>query len=346
MLLLETSIKDQEHNDPSRAVACVYCHSANSRSRYDTASTAGDTFTVTKCRDCGCCFLSPHPTKQQLDAAYDNSYYGHRESKFSGRIERVLDHFRSQRARTVMRYVRAPANVLDIGCGNGRFLQGLIDKDYTGYGVELPSKSAERAAKIPGLNLKIGRLGEGDFGEHFFSAVTMWHVFEHLPEPRETLQIIAKVLRPGGYLMISLPNIDSLQSRLFRGRWLHLDPPRHLFFFGASDLMRVMRPFDFELVSTKHFSLEQNPFGMQQSILNCVLRKREVLFEVLKGNRSYACEYSGVSLLLQKAFYVTTFPLFALLSALEAGLRSGGTMELVFRRARRRGPAMRPDQPC
>lgn len=345
-MLLEPSINNQEQNDLGTDAACVYCHRVNSLPLYDTVSTAGDRFTLRKCRHCGACFLSPKPTKQQLDAAYDDSYYGQSESKFSGWIERVLDHFRSQRARTVMRYVKAPANVLDLGCGNGRFLQGLIDHDYSGYGIELPSKSAERASGIPGLHLKTGQLCEDDFGEHFFDAVTMWHVFEHLPEPRATLGIIEKVLKQGGYLLVSLPNIDSVQSMLFRGRWLHLDPPRHLSFFGALDLPRIMQSFGFELVTTKHFSLEQNPFGMQQSILNCVLSKREVLFEVLKGNRLYASEYSGISISLQKMFYIATFPLFALLSVIEACLKSGGTMEMVFRKARGEGSEVMRSQPC
>lgn len=315
-------------------VSCVYCHSLNSRPLYDTVSIAGDRFTLNKCHSCNCCFLLPKPTRRQMDAAYDASYFGQGESKFSGWIEKVLDHFRFQRARTVMRYVKSPANVLDIGCGNGQFLQRLIQNDYNAYGLELPSKSAERASRVSGLNLKIGQLCEEDYETDFFDAVTMWHVIEHLSTPQNTLRIIEKILKPRGYLMISLPNIDSLQSRLFRGKWLHLDPPRHLFFFGALDLIKIMQAFGLEIVTIKYFSLEQNPFGMQQSILNCMLRKREVLFEVLKGNRLYAREYSGLSILFQKIFCIMTFPLFAMLSVVEAYLKKGGTMEMVFRKVR------------
>ena len=334
--LLVQSSEDQFQGNLISSAVCVYCGGEDSQVLYDTVSTSGDKFTVNKCLNCRACFLAPNPTRQQLDAAYDDSYYGCRtDTKFPDWIEKVLDRFRSQRAGTIMKYVTLPANVLDIGCGNGRFLQELIRKNYNAYGIELPSKSAERASQIPGLKLKIGKLCEGDYEENFFDAVTLWHVIEHLSEPKKTLQIIEKILKPGGYLVISLPNIDSIQSRLFRGRWLHLDPPRHLFFFTASELTKIMQTFGFERVAIKYFSLEQNPFGMQQSLLNCMLRKREVLFEALKGNEAYTSDYSEVSIFLQKIFYITTFPFFALLSLIEAWLRKGGTMEIIFEKVRR-----------
>ena len=74
------------------------------------------------------------------------------------------------------------------------------------------------------------QISKEDFDEDFFDVVCMWHVFEHLAQPKETLSIIKKILKPDGYLMMSLPNIGSVQSRLSRGKWLHLDPPKHLFF--------------------------------------------------------------------------------------------------------------------
>jgi len=139
-------------------------------------------------------------------------------------------------------------------------------------------------------------------------------------------------LKPTGYLMMSLPNIDSLQSRLFRGNWLHLDPPKHLFLLGPPDLISEMKRFDFKLIKQKYFSLEQNVFGIQQSILNCLLSRREVLFEALKGNVTYVKEYSRFSIALQKLFYLSSFPVFAFLAALEAAVKKGGTMELIFRK--------------
>ena len=277
-------------------------------------------------------FLCPTPTPEQLDSAYDDSYYGQGKEKFTSSVEKVLEHFRRARAARVCRFIQPSARILDIGCGNGRFLSYLIEQGFEAYGTELPGKAAERASQIPNLKLKTGRLASVDFEENFFDCISMWHVFEHLTEPKEALQIIRKILKPDGYLMMSLPNIDSIQSRLFRGKWLHLDPPKHLFFLGATDLISQMKGLGFSLIKQKYFSLEQNPFGIQQSIPNCILKKREVLFEALKGNVTYIKEYSRFSIILQKIFYIVTFPVFAFLAALEAALKKGGTMEFIFRK--------------
>lgn len=315
-----------------RVTPCAYCKSAQSLREYATYSISGDNFHINRCLKCGAMFLSPAPTQEELNIAYDDSYYGDGEEKFGGFIEKVLDYFRSVRGRRVMSYISPPAKVLDIGCGNGRFLGGLIEQGFDGYGIELAGRAAQRAGQVPELKLKTGSLTATDFEESFFDCICMWHVFEHLTEPKETLKIIDKILKPCGYLMISMPNIDSFQSRLFGGNWLHLDPPKHLFFLKSSDLISEMEALGFEVIKQNYFSLEQNPFGMQQSILNCLLGQREVLFEALKGNDTYIKKYSQFSILLQKLFYMSSFPLFVFLAGLEAAFGKGGTMELIFRK--------------
>ncbi|MHC4746409.1 MAG: class I SAM-dependent methyltransferase [Planctomycetota bacterium] len=311
---------------------CGYCQATKSLRLYPTQSIFGDNFHINRCLNCNAVFPAPRPTPKQLETAYDDSYYGQGQQKFTAYIETVLDWFRQGRARRVNRYVKPPAKVLDIGCGNGKFLGNLIERGFEGYGIELSGRAAERAKLIPKLNLTIGQFGPDTFEENFFDVITMWHVFEHTEEPRKTLDIICKILKSGGYLMMSLPNIDSLQSRIFGGKWLHLDPPRHLFFIGASDLISKMKDFGFVLVRQQHLSLEQNPFGFQQSLLNCVLSKRDVLFESLKNNDTYTKEYSGFGIFLQKLFYIVTFPLFVLLAVIEASLKKGGTIEMVFKK--------------
>lgn len=314
------------------STVCIYCGQNDFSTRYSTSSLHGESYAVCRCRRCHAWFLNPTPTAGQLRRAYDDSYYGGEEAKFSPLLEKGIDYFRRSRSRTVRRYVSPPARVLDIGCGNGRFLGYLIEQGYEGYGIELPGRAAERAGRVKGLQLKVGPLGPDDFPEGHFDAITLWHVLEHLPHPRQTLDTLQRILKPGGFLIISMPNICSWQSRVFGGQWFHLDPPRHLFFMDPRALTEALGALGFRPQRVRHFSLEQNPFGIQQSLLNCLCRKREVLFESLKGNREYTAEYSRLSLGFQKAFYLATFPVFAGLAVLEAMGRAGGTIEAVYRK--------------
>jgi len=309
---------------------CGYCGQENSRFCYSVRSVYGEVFSIRRCLGCGAFFLTPRPSAEQLGRYYEQEYYGTGSGKFSPAVEKVLDFFRRRRTCLVERFVRSPGRILDVGCGNGRFLGYLIEKGWEGYGVELAGKAAERAASIAGIRFKIGTLEDGDFPEGYFDAVSLWHVFEHLPAPRETLRIIHSILKPGGFLFVSMPNIRSWQGRLFKGNWLHLDPPRHLVFFSPEDLRKNLAQAGFRLCRKTTFSLEQNVFGIQQSLLNCLCRRRELLFEFLKGNRSYTADYPVLLLRLQQIFAVVSAPFFAVLAGVESLFGAGGTMEMVF----------------
>jgi len=218
-----------------------------------------------------------------LAQAYEEVYYGAGGQKFSPKIERLVTFFRGRRSARVARLVPPGGAILDVGCGNGEFLDNLIKRGYRCQGVEIPGKAAQRAAAVPGLSLKIGPLREGDFAPDSFDMVTLWHVFEHLLAPVHVLRTVAAILKPNGYLILSLPNIESWQGRLFKGRWFHLEPPRHLFFLGPRELNASMHQLGFQKVASSYMSWEQNPFRIQQSLLNMIFRERDVLYAGLKG---------------------------------------------------------------
>ena len=312
---------------------CTYCHSPNYQILYDTQDMYGHAFNLLGCADCEAIYLSPQPTEAQLAQAYDEDYYGQEEEKFDGWIERVLNVFRARRAAIVKKYVKEPANVLDIGCGNGLFLSNVARQgNYNIHGIEMPGKAANRAARIPNIHLQQKTLSQGDFPKDYFGAITLFHVFEHLLNPKEVLDIIQEILHRQGILIIAIPNIDSFQSQLFKGKWLHLDPPRHTIFFKPSTFKKLMQDRGFQLLEENYYNMEYNPFGFQQSLLNKLFNKRELLYESLKGNKSYTANYSRLNLGVQKAFFVSTFPLFAALDIPVAALKKSATVTFVFRK--------------
>ncbi|MCX6273062.1 MAG: class I SAM-dependent methyltransferase [Bacteroidetes bacterium] len=318
------------------AATCGYCEMKTYGGvRYPTRDIFGNQYQVVQCDYCQAWSLHPRPDEALLRKAYDTSYYGETEKKFSfPLVEDILDWFRDGRARKLLKFVKENDNVLDIGCGNGHFLQSLLKyRKVNIFGVELPGKSAERAARVPGINLKTGSLEMDDFQPVSLHAITLFHVFEHLTAPSSTLDIIDRILMKGGVLIISFPNIGSWQSRIFKGDWLHLDPPRHLFFFTPKDFIALMQKRGYRLLSEKYGSPEQNPFGMVQSILNLFTRKREVLFEELKGNKSYTAEYQGFLMFLQKLFFFVSFPVFMVTNFISAIFKKGATVEFVFQKS-------------
>ncbi|MEI6764900.1 MAG: class I SAM-dependent methyltransferase [Bacteroidota bacterium] len=313
---------------------CGFCTTTESHILYPTNDIFGNNYTINKCHRCRAIFLAPRPTKEILEKAYDDTYYGPGEKKFSAPfIENIIDYFRMGRAKRLARFLHEDSNVLDIGCGNGRFLKYLQKcGKFNLFGTEMEGRAAQRALQIPGIDIKIGSLLNHDFTNEQFDAITMFHVFEHLDDPRQTLEEVTRLLSHNGTLVMSFPNIHSFQSRTFKGKWFHLDPPRHLFFFGHRDFIKMMSKYGFVFVKRKDRSFEQNPFGMIQSILNVFFKRRELLYERLKGNKAYA-RCNVAQLILQYAFFIFLFPVCMIFDYVASFMSRGATVEYTFIKA-------------
>jgi SAM-dependent methyltransferase len=278
-------------------------------------------------------FLLPEPSEIQLKQAYDSSYYGEGKNKFGFSVEHFIDFYRRKKASNIAALIPAGSKILDLGCGNGRFLQHMLSfGNFELHGVELPGGSAERASSIKEINLKVGTLNENDFSPEYFDVITLFHVFEHLQKPKETMGLVDRFLRQEGLLVMTFPNIAGWQAKIFKSNWYHLDPPRHLIFFDPDDMIGIMEKQGFTLVRKKWMSFEQNPYGWVQSILNSLCRKREVLYERLKGNSYYSPEYGTINIFFQKMFFVLSFPFFSVFDLVESLFGRSATVKLVFRK--------------
>lgn len=314
-------------------VLCRFCKSSDTSWQYSTVDIFDNGWNIYQCRTCKAYFLSPFPSREQLKKSYDASYYGKGGHKFIFSVEQFIDFFRRKKAKKVSKIIPENARVLDIGCGNGRFLKHLSSYgNYELFGTELEGGSAERASLIKEVHLKIGTLKNDDFPEGYFNVVTLFHVFEHLEEPKETLEVIHKVLMKDGVLVMTFPNISGWQSKIFRGKWYHLDPPRHLIFYKPEDLALIIKNMGFVLKRKNYFSFEQNPYGWVQSILNTWFGKREFLYERLKGNKKYAQEFGSFRYFLNILFFIISFPFFAGLDVIESLLGKSATVRMEFRK--------------
>lgn len=129
--------------------------------------------------------------------------------------------------------------LLDVGCGGGGFLARMSRLGWIAHGVEPDSNAAEHAARLPGVTVHQCTLEDAGFPSNHFDAITLNHVIEHLDTPDRTLREIARVLKPGGTVVATTPNIAGRGHRRFGANWYHLDLPRHAVMFSPQSLQAL-----------------------------------------------------------------------------------------------------------
>jgi len=219
---------------------------------------------------CGVLWLDPAPAVEDLGQAYAGYYthavrvldaeksllrrlyraawraylfreYGYRfdaEERLAlgGRLLRLLP-LRSLQIDQEVRFLSAApgARLLDVGCGSGEWLGFMRALGWDVVGLDF-DEEAVRVGAGRGLVVHCGKLEEQNFATDSFDAVTINHVIEHLPDPAAALRECARILRPGGRLVVSTPNASGLGHRLFGRDWRGLEPPRHLQVFTLDAL--------------------------------------------------------------------------------------------------------------
>jgi SAM-dependent methyltransferase len=183
-----------------------------------------------------------------------------------------------RRKRLIARATARPGRLLDVGCGDGSF---LVAARTTGW--EVAGTEIHAATSIPGCPIYRNLDEAQRHGQ--YDCITMWHVLEHVPEPRECVAQLRSMLAPGGTLVVAVPDFGGWQARLFGKHWLHLDVPRHLHHFTGFSLGKMLKEAGFEKFGGWHQEVEYDVFGWIQSALNASGRVPNVLFDALTGKQ-------------------------------------------------------------
>ncbi|MHB8659146.1 MAG: class I SAM-dependent methyltransferase [Solirubrobacteraceae bacterium] len=262
---------------------------------------------------------------------HDSGAYRPGAPRLHGLARPVLGVFDAQRLRLLEKALPPPARLLDAGAGRGRFVSTARRAGYDAFGIE-PSARGLAAARRLGAPVSGQSIETAEFASGSLDAVTLWHVLEHLDDPGAALARIAGWLRPGGPLLVGVPNLDSWQARLGGERWYHLDVPRHRTHFTPAGLGELLSRSGFEPAATHHLLLEHNPFGMWQSLVNRVTDHPSYLYNLLKRNAPVRSRDLAITL--------TALPLIAVAvpAELAAGLaHHGGTIAVLARATGREG---------
>lgn len=297
--------------------------------------TIDDTFSLVRCGDCGLVATFPPVPPGEIGRYYPPSYYGENSRRFNALLEGLIPFFRNRRARAIEKF--APkGRILDVGCGRGILPALMRDRGWDVHGLEFSETAARHARNELRIPVFVGDFLQSPYAEASFDAVVLWHVLEHVSDPVATIRKARQVLKPGGLLITAVPNFESLQARWTGRHWFHLDVPRHYHHFGLAVLLRLLTSNGFSILDVSHLSMEYNPYGWIQSLLNTLGFRHNLLYDLLKNPSARSLQNPLRTAPLPSLLTLGLLPVIAPLSfgltALEVLLRRGGTVEVYARR--------------
>jgi SAM-dependent methyltransferase len=203
---------------------------------------------VVRCTTCGLIYANPRWKAEYLFGRYTPEYWQHYADEIkSGHIDPIFDQAFYDRPLNYLEHVRQNRRVLDVGCATGEFLVAAKARGWQVYGVEPSPIGAAVAERIPGSTIHVGTLDTAPWPDAYFDAVALFEVIEHLQSPRAYIEKIARLVRPGGMLALSTPNIHSLAYRLLGREWNAVGPNDHLYYFSPRTLERLLNSCGFTI---------------------------------------------------------------------------------------------------
>ena len=202
---------------------------------------------------------------------YDqNNYYGDnvQGSRLAPVLDVILNALEFYKVHALMNVAGIKSGkVLDVGAGTGFFLHQLQKKGCVVFGTTASTNSAKSANQILSLHLEVtDSLDEVSLNAPF-DAITYWHVYEHLENPQLHASKWLELVRPGGIVLIEVPNIESVGSKLCYQSWLGSDDRHHINHQAPDQIRETLIKAGFEVIRTEYFSLKFSYVFIWSSLL-------------------------------------------------------------------------------
>lgn len=207
-----------------------------------------DAIDVVRCRHCGLIFAATMQKNEDLLKHYSHDYFEpylktqsiHLRKRFKKRLQEI-------------KQMVFPGRLLDVGCGAGFFLKLAEDTGYTAEGVELSQYAAKYGRSRLGLRVFQGELDDAGFASDSFDIITLWHILEHVHDPRRFLAQVNALLKQDGLLAVEVPNIEGMAARAAGVYWELLAPKEHFYYFDSRTLKQYLEESGFSVIRMKTF---------------------------------------------------------------------------------------------
>jgi 2-polyprenyl-3-methyl-5-hydroxy-6-metoxy-1,4-benzoquinol methylase len=197
------------------------------------------------------------PVPENLSRYYESTQYisHHQDSgSLQEKVYKFLQNFNLEYKKKILsEQVKNGSTILDYGCGAGEFLK-KNEGDFKLFGFE-PNETARSFAQ---KKITSGRfiLNLDELEDSYLDAITLWHVFEHIENQQEILEIFHRKLSANGKLIIAVPNPTSYDAKKYKEFWAAYDVPRHIFHFSKSGMLKLMNSDKWKIQKIKPLLLD------------------------------------------------------------------------------------------
>ena len=211
-------------------------------------SVSKETFKLYHDKEIDLVYTHPQPSEQNLPSYYESEdYISHTDGKRS-LFEKVYHFIKSIALKNKLNLINSlqtsKGTLLDIGAGTGEFLSVAKQNSWKCVGVE-PNKKAKEIALKKGVAFVENT---SDLDDASIDVITMWHVLEHVPDVEKQIVELNRLLKPGGTILIAVPNFNSFDAKYYDAFWAAYDVPRHLWHFSKTAIQSLFKKEGLQLI--------------------------------------------------------------------------------------------------
>lgn len=278
----------QENN-----ISCELCSSTEIETLYKAVEGyfgVPNIHTYMICQNCGLVFIHPKPTSEYLTLIYEKNYHPPFDiTKKNLRLkikEKVYAYYltaskaqNNSFLRVFYKIVRdyyiiphtSGRRILDVGCGNGHFLNLFKQNGWETHGTEISKTSASYAEKL-GNKIFTGELTDAHYPQQYFDVIVINHVLEHISDPKKLLDECYNIIKDDGTIVVAVPNFDCFDSKFLHNSWFSIHIPCHLYQFNKKTLKNYL--------NLSHFKVYKEQFD---PLLKSIIHQYYPLYPYLKS---------------------------------------------------------------
>ncbi|GAB4350778.1 MAG: class I SAM-dependent methyltransferase [Candidatus Abyssubacteria bacterium] len=214
-------------------------------------------FGMIRCKECGLVWTPEIPDPECIKQVYSETYFRSSNSGALGYDDYAADRLKisrtfHKRMAEIEKLTGKRGRLLDVGCALGFSLEVAKLRGWEAVGIEISDYACDYARQKLGVDAICGSLANIDPVNENFDVITMWDYIEHNPDPPGELTMANRLLKKGGLLAMTTPNIRSLPARIWGPRWMGIKKGEHLFYFSPETLRRLLETGGFEIIRMKH----------------------------------------------------------------------------------------------